>query len=101
MASWSIVRESTHRHPYSKAAKGPVVSLCLRPLDRADGADNLLIFEGRAAGHAVPGKSYAGHSTNASDSQFFSEVALEAGLMKDAWRNHVLKRRAIIQSREP
>ena len=27
---------------------------CLRPLDRAHGADNLLIFEGRTAAHAVP-----------------------------------------------
>ena len=29
------------------------------------------------------------HPNKKSDSQFYSEVALEAGLMKDAWRNYV------------
>ena len=33
-----------------------IVALSLRPLDRADGADNLLIFERRTAPHAVPGE---------------------------------------------
>lgn len=29
------------------------------------------------------------HPNKSSDSQFYSEIALDAGLMKDAWRNHV------------
>ena len=45
-----------YSHALFKAAKGPIVSLCLRPLDQAHGADNLLIFEGRTAAHAFPGK---------------------------------------------
>ena len=45
-----------YSHALFKGAKGPIVSLCLRPLDRAHGADNLLIFEGRTAAHAVQGK---------------------------------------------
>lgn len=29
------------------------------------------------------------HPNKSSDSQFYSELAIDAGLMKDAWRNHV------------
>lgn len=29
------------------------------------------------------------HPNKISDSQFYCEVAIDAGLMKDAWRNHV------------